>query len=143
VNKLKETFNCEIVCSKDCAERIVDRKKNMSIFYNQIGFQTYPADIIIEKINNKLVNKNIYFQFIESMGHTNSSVCFLVDGNLFTGDTIIKNLKTVIKLPGGNKEKLKNSLNLIFRKFGDKHIKVFPGHGNCFFMKEININELI
>jgi hydroxyacylglutathione hydrolase len=38
VNKLKDIYNSRIVCSGDCASKIVDIKKNMSVFYNHILF---------------------------------------------------------------------------------------------------------
>ena len=143
VNKLKDIYNCEIVCSKVCTEKIVDGKKNMSLFYDQIGFQSYPADILIENINHRLIWNNIEFEFIESRGHTNGSICVLVEDKLFTGDTILKNQKTVIKLPGGSKNELFNSLDLLFRKFDGKNVSIYPGHGENFFWNEILIEQLV
>ena len=51
VNPLVVTFACKIICSIACAEKIVDRKGNMSVFYDQVGFQSGPADILIEGLN--------------------------------------------------------------------------------------------
>lgn len=143
VNKLKETYDCKIICSKDCAEKIIGRKKNMSVFYDQIGFQSYPADILIENINHRIVWNDIEFEFIDSRGHTNGSVCIYVEDKLFTGDTIIKNHKTVIKFPGGSKEKLLNSLNLLFLKFDGNNVRVYPGHGESFFWEEVLIEQIV
>jgi glyoxylase-like metal-dependent hydrolase (beta-lactamase superfamily II) len=143
VNKLKETYTCKTVCSKDCAEKIIDRKKNMSVFYDQIGFQSYQADILIENINHRIVWNDTEFEFIDSNGHTNGSVCISVEDKLFTGDTIIKNHKTVIKFPGGSKEKLLNSLDLLFLKFDGINVSVYPGHGVSFCLKEVTIDQLV
>jgi len=143
VNKLKDIFKSKIVCSKDCSKKIIDKKKNMSVFYNQIGFETYPADILIEDINYVLSFNNYIINFIKTPGHTNSSICINIDKKLFTGDTIIKGLKTVIKLPGGNKKKLLESLNEIFTKFYNQDIKLYPGHGDVCFINEIKIEKLI
>jgi glyoxylase-like metal-dependent hydrolase (beta-lactamase superfamily II) len=143
VNKLKDTFNSKIVCSKECAESIIQRKKNMSVFYDQKGFDTYPADILIEDLNYMLFQDGIKIEFIASQGHSNGSICILVGNNLFTGDTIIYNTKTVLKFPGGSKEKLKLSLEMIFSKLKDKVISVFPGHGNCFLLSEITFGNLM
>lgn len=143
VNKLKDTYNSKIVCSKECAESIIHRKKNMSVFYDQKGFDTYPADILIEDLNYHLVQDDLKIEFIESKGHSNGSICILVENNLFTGDTILYNTKTVVKFPGGDKEKLKLSLELIFSRLKDKVISVFPGHGNCFLLNEIAFGNLM
>ena len=46
VNLLKEIYNSHLICSLTCSQKIVNKKKNMSIFYNQVGFEIYPVDII-------------------------------------------------------------------------------------------------
>jgi hydroxyacylglutathione hydrolase len=143
VNKLKDIYGCKTVCSKDCAEKIVNRKKNMSVFYDQVGFQTYPADILIEDIGDCLTWNNREFRFLETPGHTPGSVCISVEDKLFTGDTIIKNHKTVIKFPGGSKVELMRSLDSLFLRFRDRVIAVFPGHGDPFLLEEIAIEQLV
>jgi glyoxylase-like metal-dependent hydrolase (beta-lactamase superfamily II) len=143
VNKLKDLFSSKTICSASCAEKIVDRKKNMSVFYNQVGFQSYPADILIENINCNFIWNTIRFEFVITEGHTDGSICIISEDKLFTGDTIIKNHKTVVKFPGGNKEKLQNSLKLIFSKFEGQKIHVYPGHGDCFYLDEIDIEEIM
>jgi hydroxyacylglutathione hydrolase len=143
VNKLKELYSSKIVCSQVCAEKIVERKKNMSVFYDQIGFQSFPADIITESISNRFLWNNSEFEFIGSRGHTDGSVCIAIEDKLFTGDTIIKNYKTVIKFPGGSKEKLLGSLDLLFHKFNNREIIVYPGHGDSFYLNEINKEQLL
>lgn len=143
VNKLKEIYNPLIVCSGECARRIVEKKKNMSVFYDQIGFETYPADILIEDLNFHLKWGEIDVEFIPTKGHTNASICISIGEVLFTGDTIIKNLKTVVKLPGGSKEFLMQSLDFVFSKFRDRLIRAYPGHGEKFILNSVNISELV
>lgn len=142
VNKLKDAFNCKIVCTEDCAEKVVDKKKNLSVFYNQVGFEAYSADIIVNSAST-IQWCDITFEFIETPGHTDGCVCILVGNVLFTGDTIIKNLKTIIKLPGGSKAKLKESLELLDNKFYGKQIMIYTGHGESFLYDEkIRVKDL-
>jgi hydroxyacylglutathione hydrolase len=143
VNRLKDTFGCRTVCSKDCAEKIVNRKKNMSVFYDQVGFQTYEADILLEDICYSLTWNNKEFRFLDTPGHTTASVCISVEDKLFTGDTIIKHHKTVIKFPGGSKVGLMNSLDSLFLMFRHRNITVYPGHGESFLFDEIAIDQLV
>lgn len=143
VNKIKNLYDLDLVCSIDCALKIVDKKKNMSIFYNQLGFETYAADVLIDDDNNCLIWNGIQVEFILTPGHTNASLCILINNHLFTGDTIIKNFKTVVKLPGGSKLKLRESLSLLDLKFAGKQIIVHPGHGESFFYDEIITSYLI
>jgi glyoxylase-like metal-dependent hydrolase (beta-lactamase superfamily II) len=143
VNKLKDIYQCKIVCSKDCSERIIDNKKNMSVFYNQIGFVTYSADLQIDSNNLSLIWNNLNIECIISKGHSIGSMCIIVDDKLFSGDTIIPGYKTVVKFPGGNKLDLLKSLEKIFKKFNGKNVSVYPGHGNSFFLNEIKIEQLV
>lgn len=143
VNKLKETFDCKLVCSLICSEKIIAKKKNMSLFYNQVGFETYPADIYCEDIDNHMEWNGMEITFIPTKGHTDSSICILIDNNLFSGDTIIKNTKTVVKLPGGSKLKLIESLAYLNRKFKKSQIMIHAGHGESFWFDELKIQELI
>jgi hydroxyacylglutathione hydrolase len=143
VKKLQEKFSCKVICSKACAERIVDKKKNMSVFYNQVGFELSSADILIENLNFRFLWHDIEFEFIESKGHSSGSVCISADGKLFTGDTIIRNHKTVFKLPGGSKKDLLITLDSLFLKFSSKAVCVYPGHGESFFWDEIVIEQFV
>lgn len=136
VKKLKDTFDCKVVCSQDCAVKIVDKKKNMSVFYDRIGFQTYNADIFIEKIDYKLKWNDLILEFIDTKGHTNGCLCILVDNFLFTGDTIINGLKTVTKLPYGNKSVLAASIEYISTKI-TYPINIKPGHGDAFVLESM------
>jgi len=85
---------------------------------------------------------NISLHFFKTPGHSSGSICIHFRNNLFSGDTILQNSKTVVKLPGGDKEALRKSLLLIFRTFDPSTI-IFPGHGDSFKLSEIKINELL
>jgi len=137
VNLLKEIYNSQLICSLACSQKIVNKKKNMSIFYNQVGFEIYPADIIVYD-ETKIQWFNNIFQFIETPGHTDGSICIRIDGKLFTGNTMIKNHKTVIKFPGGNKEKLEKSLAELFSISANQKVIVYPGHGEVFILEDFS-----
>lgn len=64
-------------------------------------------------------------------GHSDDSVCFIIDNMLFTGDTLIKNVRTVTKLKSGSKEKLNETLRQI-EKFKGQSLIVYPGHEEIF-----------
>jgi len=63
-------------------------------------------------------------------GHTEGSMCFLVDDNLFCGDTIFAGGSYGrCDLFSGDYQKIKHSIkNVIFKL--DENIKLFPGHGD-------------
>jgi glyoxylase-like metal-dependent hydrolase (beta-lactamase superfamily II) len=143
VNILKDTFNVKILCSDICSNRIVNKKKNLSLFYDQIGFETYPADISVKEVYYFFKWNGIKVEVIKTPGHSDASICFIIENNLFSGDTIIKNKKTVIKLPTGNKLKLIESLSTIQKRFCIKKPIIYPGHGDPFQFEEIRNQEFI
>ena len=65
---------------------------------------------------------------IHTPGHTEGGVCYLIEDNLFSGDTLFRGSVGRTDLFGGNFSKLSDSIkNKLFKL--DNDIKVFPGHG--------------
>ena len=116
-------------------------EKNLSIYYDQVGFNSCKSDILTEDINDKLIWNDHLLEFINTPGHTEGSICVFTENILFTGDTLIKNKATVTKLPGGSKEKLSFSINMLITRFAETKPLVFPGHGNSFSFTEIVENR--
>jgi hydroxyacylglutathione hydrolase len=68
---------------------------------------------------------SILIKTIFTPGHTSDSVCFLIEENLFTGDTLfVKGVGTTAY--GGDEKKLHNSLNKL--ETLPKDMIVWPGH---------------
>jgi glyoxylase-like metal-dependent hydrolase (beta-lactamase superfamily II) len=79
VNELKSCYeDLKIISSQLCSDRIVDSKKNMSVFYDQVGFESYPCDVSVESIEKLLLWNNIRIDFIYTPGHTDSLLVYLV-----------------------------------------------------------------
>jgi glyoxylase-like metal-dependent hydrolase (beta-lactamase superfamily II) len=72
-------------------------------------------------------------------GHTEGSVVFEFEKKLFTGDIFFYNGLIPNDLPGGNHEKLINSLEFIITNF--KGYEIFPGHGKQFLLDEKLVNK--
>ena len=142
VNELKSIYDIKVISSQLCSDKIVDRKKNMSIFYDQIGFETNPCDITIESIENTLFWNDFKIDFIKTPGHTDCSISFLISDKIFVGDFIIPGFKTVTKLPSGNKKNLLDSLNFIENLSKGRNLKAYPGHGDMFWLDEINFENI-
>lgn len=132
VNDLVERYHIPIVCSALCAECIKYEKRNCSVFYDiNERFVINSETIDVESINNELPFAGYALRFFPTYGHTNASVCFTVAGYLFTGDTLIKDLRTVTKLPTGSVEKLQETKKILQNLQG-KGYMVYPGHGDVF-----------
>jgi hydroxyacylglutathione hydrolase len=136
---LRTKYNCKVIASIICSESITNSKKNLSVFYDQKGFNCLPADLLIENNGSLFEWQNSVFNFYLTPGHSEGGICFSLGNNLFTGDTLLQSNKTVVKLPGGNKRKLDKSVNMLFELFGGE-TWVFPGHGEIFQLVELNSN---
>ena len=77
--------------------------------------------------------RGVDMKTIITHGHSDDSVCFIIEDMLFTGDTLIKNVRTVTKLKGGSVEKMKDSVNTLSELKG-RNFKVMPGHGESFLL---------
>lgn len=64
---------------------------------------------------------------LHTPGHSPGSQCFLVDGCLFSGDTLFVGACGRVDFPGGEPEKMWWSLNQRLRSLPDSTI-VYPGH---------------
>lgn len=70
---------------------------------------------------------NIDIKFLHTPGHTPGSQCFLVEGNLISGDTLFVNSCGRVDLPGSDPEAMYHSLNDTLRNL-DESTVVYPGH---------------
>jgi hydroxyacylglutathione hydrolase len=66
-------------------------------------------------------------KFLHTPGHTPGSQCFLVEGNLISGDTLFVNSCGRVDLPGSDAEAMYYSLNQTLRNLDDSTV-VYPGH---------------
>ncbi len=139
-NSLRSTYSCKLIATKECSNSLPNPKKNLSVFHDNIGFSVAHADIIVANEHFEWGAQSL--RFLKTPGHSPGGLCFHLGNNLFTGDTILQNYKTVTKIVGGNKQHLLASLNEIFSTF-DGDTMIFPGHGVRFLLKDVSINALI
>jgi hydroxyacylglutathione hydrolase len=66
-------------------------------------------------------------RFLHTPGHTPGSQCFLVEGCLVSGDTLFVDACGRVDMPGGEPEKMWQTLNQKLRALDDNTI-LFPGH---------------
>ena len=72
---------------------------------------------------------SLEIKVLHTPGHTQGGVCYLVDGNLFSGDTIFREAVGRCDLEGGNFNQIVESIeNKIFTL--PPETAIYPGHGN-------------
>lgn len=135
VNHLAEKYYFEIICSEIAEKKIANSRGNFSFYYEYI--EPFEINGSIKKVTNKKTMNVLgnTCTFIETPGHSPGSICFYIDKHAFTGDTLLIDYKTPLKLPGGNKVDFEQSLKKIHSYF-KKDFMIYPGHGDAFLYEE-------
>ena len=72
---------------------------------------------------------SLEIKVLHTPGHTQGGVCYLVDGNLFSGDTIFREAVGRCDLEGGNFNQIVESIEDKIFTLPPKTV-IYPGHGN-------------
>ncbi len=67
-------------------------------------------------------------EIIPTPGHTQGGVCYLIEGNLFSGDTLFHGTYGRTDLDESDEQAMQKSLQNLFQKLPDE-TPVYPGHG--------------
>ena len=126
LTSLKKTLGAPAVICKDD----VVISDNVNEFTRLFGVPeiTPPTYEKFVKDGDVLQVGDMQIKVIHTPGHTEGGVCYLIEDNLFSGDTLFKQSVGRTDLFGGDFEKIKHSLKNVLFNLGD-NIKVFPGHG--------------
>ncbi len=142
INELLEQFpDSRIYVANEIGkEALYDAKKNASRYteYGPIVIKD-TADVRMPEPLMTLW-PDVVMQVMWTPGHSEDSLCFVVDNMMFTGDTLINNVRTVTKLRGGSEEKLKRSMAQI-SQFVKRGFVIFPGHGEVFNLDDCDLNN--
>lgn len=140
---LKQLYpQSQIVCNRECSEMIIDRKKNCSLYYNQEGFVCPPADFILSGNSESLSLCNSILKFSNAPGHSSSSILIEIETDLFTGDTLIKDEKTVLKLPASSRVGMISTLEHLSALKG-RGLTVYAGHGPSFELDDYDLEKTL
>jgi glyoxylase-like metal-dependent hydrolase (beta-lactamase superfamily II) len=100
-------------------------EKNMSLWGDR-AVSDVCADVLLHE--GDLLNfSGSGIKVVETPGHTRGSVCFELEGTLFSGDTLFKGAVGRTDLYGGDRVSLNKSLEKLKRL--DVNTIVYPGHG--------------
>lgn len=124
-----ETYTLENVCyymHKEAISKVLDLEKNYGKFFN------INKNIVIDlnKINilkeEKIKIANFEIDILEVPGHTNCCLSFVIEDNIFTGDTLFKESIGRTDLYSANFKDMQKSLQKLARL--PKKLVVYPGH---------------
>ncbi len=127
LTKLKKALGAEaVICHDDLI--ISDNINEFTRFFGGMEESVPPVYEKFIKDGDVITVGNMQIKVIHTPGHTQGGVCYLLNDNLFSGDTLFMGSVGRTDLFGGNFDKLSDSVkNKLFKL--DDNIKVYPGHG--------------
>ena len=104
--------------------------ENMHVQSLMFGLDLKPNPVINHSLTDgeEISWSKYKIKVIHTPGHTQGGVCFLVENNLFSGDTLFEESIGRTDLPGGSLKQLLNSVKERILILPDDTI-VYPGHG--------------
>jgi len=85
------------------------------------------SDLVVVDAGDAIKVGEVEIKFLHTPGHTPGSQCFLVSGNLISGDTLFVNSCGRVDLPGSDPAAMYYSLNHTLKNLDDATV-VYPGH---------------
>ena len=120
--------NLPIYLYKDEVELFNDDNLNL---YEMIGrttpYKTYDLDTRIVYDNDIINISDFKIKVIHTPGHTKGSCCYLIDNDLFSGDTLFNMSCGRCDFPTGSMRDMEASLNKLMGMLTD-NVKCYPGH---------------
>lgn len=137
VNALLNKYDTKVICSEKCKENLPEAGNMYFRLYYEREDYTYvvrQVDYTTESLNNQLDWNGHIIKFVPTPGHSMGSICIDIEGNLFTGDTIMQ-YKAYVNRRNGNFELYKQSIQNIVDTYSED-TNIYPGHGNPFVLKD-------
>lgn len=133
VDEMMKRYSCSLYMSSFDYEMACDPQKNYSIENREVALKAKP--IFINE--GKLMIETFEIKVIEAPGHSEGSLLYGFENNLFTGDVLFKGSIGRTDLYRSNNGAMKNSLQMITAL--DPHYIIYPGHGETSTLQ----NELL
>lgn len=122
----KERLACPIAIHPDDEAMLCDNRKNLSMYMNE-SVPCSTADLRLEH-GMVLDFASRKLNIIHTPGHTQGSICLLIEEFLISGDTLFEQSIGRCDLPGGNHNQIISSIKERLFTLPPQTI-VYPGHG--------------
>jgi hydroxyacylglutathione hydrolase len=139
-DRFSSSCNFMVYGNSACQIGASSAKYNLSE-YSLYGPVSYSG--VFQKIddNCQLTLSGVDLEVFQTRGHTDSSVCYVLENKIFVGDLMIPGYKTVTNLPTGNRDSAMNSITSIINSYSQKECVVYPGHGTKFLLSSIAVED--
>lgn len=119
--------DCRVLTNQFGKMALQDSKKNLSKYFElDFRFSYMNAVDVLSDFADVLFINKVSVELIPTPGHDKSSMTYIVDNNLFSGDSFIPGCNTVTTFPNSNKKDAERSYVLIIKLLNG--CKLYPGH---------------
>lgn len=137
IDEFVNYFNCKVFAHKNILPKLTCTTKFFN-FDKPIKSKLTENNFVFVADNEKLNFNSFSVECIYTPGHTNCSMCYLIDENnekiLISGDTLFKDGVGRCDLPTSSPNSLISSLKKLLNL--QESLKVFPGHGEQTILKD-------
>ena len=124
-----KTFNCKVFCSSIAFDKLNKPNKNLSSYFLNDGIVVEIDNYICLDNISKITLADTDINIIEIKGHSECSLGYIIQDNIFCGDVLFENAVGRTDFYDGDTKKLEKSIQQIINL---APINVFSGHGNNF-----------
>ena len=126
LEEIRNMTGAKVCGSKNLNKNLKDSFINVSAMF---GSEKVFNDAEITLDDGEILNTNVgKIKCIYTPGHTDCSVSYMIENNLFSGDTLFSGSVGRWDLATANVNDLVHSIKKVLYKLDD-NLKVFPGHG--------------
>lgn len=118
--------NAKVVIHKNDASGLQDSRYSLTSLVGVAQPNITPDVLVVD--GDKLPLSNLKLEVLHTPGHTDGSVCYIIEDNIFSGDTLFEGTCGRTDFITGSYENILNSLKILAQY--PKHYKVYAGHGN-------------
>ena len=124
VKNLQDMTDAKIYATADCND-LANSYKSMAFAFGAV-MKKFDTDVTVGD-GDYITIGDMSVKVVTTPGHTKGGACYIIENNIFSGDTLFQTSYGRTDLPTGDYNALKNSLNKLFALEGDYN--VYPGHG--------------
>ena len=133
---LFERFGCLLIGTSDCQQYGQNPRYNLTLYQEDYSILDHLPPF--KYAFNGSLNfdwQGLAVKCIEAKGHSYGSMLIIIGNHFFTGDTIVKGVKTTTNLPGGNKKETIKTLEMMKSLLNDS-MYIHGGHLDDFSYTE-------
>jgi len=128
LSKMKGLYPSALVFMNKNDIPLLNQVETQCIMAGVEGIKVPCADGLLDENTRNIKIGDIEVKVIETKGHSEGGVCYLIGNTLFSGDTLFLESIGRCDLYGGSIEKIEKSIKEKLYKLPDNTI-VYPGHG--------------